>query len=328
VLVDPEAAGAKAAGVPHAINYFVPSWDGRTLAYGISAGGSEQRVAAPDGHRQRQALRAPIPRVRRALVSWSPDSRYLAFNQLRELPAGAPETETYLDTTVLLLDRRRQQARRAPRAVFGPLVNPLKLDRLDVGELLFAPTALHGGPHHRHHGARRPAVRGAGGRAGCGRDPVAAIVARPADKITGCSCAARRLLPAHLCRRAARPCASRWRCRDGRLADARVRGAEPTRRAARTSASPRRDGTPRCSEGFNTRVWRHATRHRTGHRRGTGPGRLDLHRDRLDPARQEAWLSTSSWTDPSRVLAVGPAAAARHRAAPQPVARPARRSWR
>ena len=28
-------------GVPHAINYMVPSWDGRRLAYGVSAGGSE-----------------------------------------------------------------------------------------------------------------------------------------------------------------------------------------------------------------------------------------------------------------------------------------------
>ena len=40
VLVDPDAL-TRARGVPHAINYFKPSWDGRTLAYGISAGGSE-----------------------------------------------------------------------------------------------------------------------------------------------------------------------------------------------------------------------------------------------------------------------------------------------
>jgi prolyl oligopeptidase len=40
VLVDPEQL-ARATGVPHAINYYRPAWDGRTLAYGISAGGSE-----------------------------------------------------------------------------------------------------------------------------------------------------------------------------------------------------------------------------------------------------------------------------------------------
>ena len=40
VLVDPEQM-SKATGVPHAINYFMPSWDGKTLAYGVSSGGSE-----------------------------------------------------------------------------------------------------------------------------------------------------------------------------------------------------------------------------------------------------------------------------------------------
>ncbi|NJK54303.1 MAG: response regulator transcription factor, partial [Leptolyngbyaceae cyanobacterium SU_3_3] len=70
-------------------------------------------------------------------LHWSPDSRYLAFNQARQLPANAPETETYLDTTVFLLDRERPK--QAPRALFGPLVNKsLQLDRLDVGEIIFA----------------------------------------------------------------------------------------------------------------------------------------------------------------------------------------------
>src|SRR5438034_6479872 len=31
----------RSTGVPHAINWFVPSWDGRHVAYGLSAGGSE-----------------------------------------------------------------------------------------------------------------------------------------------------------------------------------------------------------------------------------------------------------------------------------------------
>ncbi|MEO7336923.1 MAG: S9 family peptidase, partial [Caldimonas sp.] len=35
VLVDPERMTA-AIGRPHAIDYFVPSWDGLTLAYGMS----------------------------------------------------------------------------------------------------------------------------------------------------------------------------------------------------------------------------------------------------------------------------------------------------
>ncbi len=39
-MVDPEAIGRE-KGAPHAINYFAPSDDGRHVAYGISAGGSE-----------------------------------------------------------------------------------------------------------------------------------------------------------------------------------------------------------------------------------------------------------------------------------------------
>ena len=41
VLVDPQALARAAGGTPHAINYFMPSWDGHYVAYGISVGGSE-----------------------------------------------------------------------------------------------------------------------------------------------------------------------------------------------------------------------------------------------------------------------------------------------
>jgi len=137
VLVDPEQL-AKATGVPHAINYFVPSWDGKTLAYGVSAGGSEDASLYVMDIATGKALGAPIPRVREELVHWTPDSRSLTFNQVRELAPGAAETETYLDSTVFVITPRQAAAR--PRALFGPLVNPaLKLDRLDVAEVMFAP---------------------------------------------------------------------------------------------------------------------------------------------------------------------------------------------
>ena len=82
VLVDPEGL-SKSSGVPHAINYFVPSWDGRTLAYGVSAGGSEDASLQLLDLRSGQAIGAPIPRVPEALVHWAPDSRSLTYNQLR-----------------------------------------------------------------------------------------------------------------------------------------------------------------------------------------------------------------------------------------------------
>ena len=137
VLADPELM-AKATGVPHAINYFVPSWDGKTLAYGISAGGSEDASLLLMDIASGKAIGKPIPRAQTGLVHWTPDSRTLSFNQIRALPAGTPDTETFLDTTVFVLNVRAANAK--PRALFGPLVNKdLKMDRLDVAEVMFAP---------------------------------------------------------------------------------------------------------------------------------------------------------------------------------------------
>ncbi len=137
VLIDPEDL-ARRTGTPHAINYFVPSWDGRYVAYGISAGGSEDASLHVMDVRTGEAVGAPIPRVPHGGVSWLPDSRGLAFNQLRALPPGTPDAETYLDPTVRLL--RVGEAEAQARAVYGPLATPkLGLSRLDNGRLIFAP---------------------------------------------------------------------------------------------------------------------------------------------------------------------------------------------
>ena len=137
VLVDPEAR-QRATGVPHAINYFRPSWDGRSLAYGLSAGGSEDASLHLMDIASGRPLREPIPRVHLGHIHWTPDSRSLTYNQLRALPPGAPETETYLDTTVYRIEPRRPGARPVP--LFGRAREPgLALERLDVAEVRFAP---------------------------------------------------------------------------------------------------------------------------------------------------------------------------------------------
>ncbi|MBL8307403.1 MAG: prolyl oligopeptidase family serine peptidase [Rubrivivax sp.] len=134
LLVDPEAI-ARRTGVPHAINYFHPSWDGRYLAYGLSAGGSEDASLHLLDIASGQPVGAPVPRVHQVQLSWLPDSRALTFNQLRELPAGAHATETYLDTSVMLMP-----VGGTPKPVFGPTVTrSLKLERLDVGQILTVP---------------------------------------------------------------------------------------------------------------------------------------------------------------------------------------------
>lgn len=137
VLVDPQALGAK-TGVPHAINYFVPSWDSRYVAYGLSAGGSEEASLYVLDVRTGQLVGEPIPRVHEPTVSWLPDSRSFTYNQLRVLTPEEPETETYLDSKVMW--QRLGAPASEARAVFGPTVNRnLGLVRLDVGSLLFVP---------------------------------------------------------------------------------------------------------------------------------------------------------------------------------------------
>jgi prolyl oligopeptidase len=137
VLVDPEL-DAKRTGVPHAINYFVPAWDGRHVAYGVSAGGSEDASLYILDTASGKNVGEPIPRVHEALLGWLPDSKSLTYNQLKALKPGDPDSETYLDSKVMWLKVGAPAAE--AKAVFGPTVTTdLGLARLDVGAILFNP---------------------------------------------------------------------------------------------------------------------------------------------------------------------------------------------
>ena len=137
VLVDPEV-DSKRTGVPHAINYFVHSWDGQHIAYGMSAGGSEDASLYVMEVETLKTVGSAIPRVQEALVSWLPDSKSLTYNQLQERRSGAAETETFLDSSVMWLKVGQPATTALP--VFGPTVTrDLGLAALDVGGLVFSP---------------------------------------------------------------------------------------------------------------------------------------------------------------------------------------------
>ncbi len=136
VLVDPQV-DTQRTGVPHAVNYFVPSWDGNYVAYGMSAGGSEDASLYILNINDGTLVGAPIPRVQEALVSWLPDSKSFTYNQLKASKSGQPETETYLDSRVMWLKVGQPQSKAV--AVFGPTVTrKLGLARLDVGKIIFS----------------------------------------------------------------------------------------------------------------------------------------------------------------------------------------------
>lgn len=136
-LVDPEVQ-SRASGEPHAINYYQPSWDGRHVAFGMSAGGSENATLHVLDVRRGKRVGEPLPRVSDTAIHWLADSRSFTYTQLQALRPGQPETDTYKDARVMW--QRVGAKAAAARAVFGPTVTPaLGLDRLDVGEVITVP---------------------------------------------------------------------------------------------------------------------------------------------------------------------------------------------
>jgi prolyl oligopeptidase len=303
VLVDP-AALAQASGVPHAINYFAASWDGKRLAYGVSAGGSEDASLYLMEIATGRALGAPIPRVHEGLVRWAPDNRHLTYNQTRALPAGAPDTETFLDTTVFVIDAGRPES--AARPLFGPLVETsLGLDRLDVAEVFFAP------------GSRWMIARTTDTTVPEGKlfvAPVAALggaapitwrpIATAADKITDAQLRGD-MLYLRSYAGAPRGRVLALRLTDPVLARAALVVSEPEAGVLTAFALGRDAVYSEVRLGFNTRVRRHAGAAGAGQDIAPALSGSTFLVD--DPARTHAdpWVTTSTWTEPSRVLAVG-----------------------
>ena len=300
VLVDPERM-AKATGVPHAINFFAPSWDGKTLAYGISAGGSEDASLLLLDIASGKAIGKPIPRAQTGLVHWAPDSRTLSFNQIRELPAGTPDTETFLDTTVYALDARAVNAK--PRALFGPLVNKgLKLERLDVAEVMFAPDS-------RYMIARTTDTTLPEGRLYFA--PLAELqqkavhwqqISGYADKITHVALRGDTLyMRTYIGAPRGRVLALSLTQKSPLIANATITVAEPDDGVLEGFALGKDAIYTKVRQGFNVRVRRHVGTTVTD----VAPGVAGSTFIAADPAHAYAnpWVTSSTWTEPQRLLA-------------------------
>ena len=300
VLVDPEQM-TKAAGVPHAINYFVPSWDGKTLAYGVSAGGSEDASLMLMDIASGKAIGKPIPRAQTGLVHWTPDSRTITFNQVRALPAGTPDTETFLDTTVYVLNVRAANAK--PRALFGPRVNEsLKMDRLDVAEISFAPDS-------RYMIARTTDTTLPEGRLYVA--PLADLhqktvrwqqISSYADKITSMQLRGDTLyLRTYTGAPRGRVLALTLTQKTPVIANATVAIAEPDVGVLQGFALGKDAIYTAVRQGFNLRTRRHAA----GTVTDVAPAVAGSTFMTSDPAHAYAypWVTTSTWTEPQRLLA-------------------------
>ena len=94
LLVDPDD-WQKETGKPHAINYFVPSPDGKLVAFGVSSVGSEDASIYVMNTVTRQRIGEPIDRAQYPEISWRPDSRSFFFLRQQEMKPAMPATERY-----------------------------------------------------------------------------------------------------------------------------------------------------------------------------------------------------------------------------------------
>ena len=92
VLVDPDKLAS--AGKHYTINYFLPSLDGKYVAYGISEGGSEASVIRVVDTATGEVLPDAIDRAYFVgVTSWLPDNKSFYYVRFPALKPGEPETD-------------------------------------------------------------------------------------------------------------------------------------------------------------------------------------------------------------------------------------------
>ncbi|HVU27164.1 MAG TPA: prolyl oligopeptidase family serine peptidase [Verrucomicrobiae bacterium] len=129
LLLDPEKF-AKAAGKPFAINYYEPSPNGKFVACGLSAAGSEDAAIHVLETATGKEVDSPIDRAQFGGVNWRPDGKSFFYNRLQKLESGMAETERYQKSRVYLHTVGGDADK--DMAVFGYEVSPLvKMDAAD-----------------------------------------------------------------------------------------------------------------------------------------------------------------------------------------------------
>jgi prolyl oligopeptidase len=103
LLLDPTTLGA-GTKTHYALDFYTPSWDGRFVAYGISAGGSEDSVLHVLEVASGRSLDESIDRSSNSIVAWRPDNRSFFYDRYAKLTPQLREDEklynarTYLHT--------------------------------------------------------------------------------------------------------------------------------------------------------------------------------------------------------------------------------------
>lgn len=81
----------------HVLSYFIPSWNGKYVAYGMTADGSENTTPYILLNTQTlERIDQPISKVTyKNYGFWLPDGRAFFYTRGQIMPAGTPETKRY-----------------------------------------------------------------------------------------------------------------------------------------------------------------------------------------------------------------------------------------
>jgi prolyl oligopeptidase len=101
LLIDPGKLG-QGTTTHYALDYFVPSWDGKKLAYGVSAGGSEASVLHVMEVETGKILSEAIDRASDSVVSWRPDNHSFFYLRYLKRAPGTPPAELMFNARTYL----------------------------------------------------------------------------------------------------------------------------------------------------------------------------------------------------------------------------------
>ncbi len=118
LLIDPASLG-RGSDTHYALDYFEPSWDGRSLAYGLSTGGSEQSTLHVLDVATMQALPEAIERAHDSVVTWRPDNRSFFYLKYAKTTPDTPANETEYNGRTYLHVMGRGPDGESDLAVFG-----------------------------------------------------------------------------------------------------------------------------------------------------------------------------------------------------------------
>jgi prolyl oligopeptidase len=138
LLLDPELLTKD--GVHSSIDYYQPSLDGTLVAYGISAGGSENSAIHILETASGKVLPDSIDRARFGAVAWLPDNKSFFYNRLQKLTPDMPQTAFEQRSRAYV--HQLGDDPEHDRFVFGYAYSPnLKIEDNDLSFVTYSPAS-------------------------------------------------------------------------------------------------------------------------------------------------------------------------------------------